>query len=163
MGYNISVSLTHDLIPGWEAVPKFERSKLVQRLLREEFSGSTTKVKKKVNKLVINSKAVEKVDKRNPDITAVISYWLEHTPFKIASKDMAMNRNNVSTLLRKYSLKDIETLIRTTMAAHTDQFASKEQKAKSLIELQMNANAIVSYGMMKQKEINEGEGNRVKI
>ncbi len=94
----------------------------------------------------------------NPDITAVIAYWLENTPFKIASKDMAMNRNNVSTLLKKYTLKDIETLIRTTMAAHADQYASKEQKAKSLIELQMNANAVVSYGMMKQQEHNNQGG-----
>ena len=99
----------------------------------------------------------------NPDINEVMAYWKANTPFNIPNKDIQMNRNNVSTLLRKYTLKDIETLIRTTMAAHTDQFATKEQKAKSLIELQMNANAIVSYGMMKQKEINEGEGNRIKI
>lgn len=156
MSYTVTVSLSDDLIDGWKEIPAMERSKLVQRLLREEFSGSTTKVKKKVNKLVTNSKAVERVDKSNPDITTVINYWLEQTPFKIPSKDMAMNRNNVSTLLRKYSLKDVETLIRTTMAAHADQFASKEQKAKSLIELQMNVNAIVSYGIMKQQEVNQG-------
>lgn len=78
MGYNTSFSLSSDLIEQWEAVPKFQRSALVQRLLREEFSGSTTKIsKKKVNKLIINSNAVEKVNKSNPDINLVIGTWKE--------------------------------------------------------------------------------------
>lgn len=46
MGYVASFSLTSDLIKDWEEVPRTQRSALVQRLLREEFSGSTTKLTK---------------------------------------------------------------------------------------------------------------------
>lgn len=46
MGYNTSISLTKELSEQWEELPKFERSRIVQKLLTNYFEGKKIPKKK---------------------------------------------------------------------------------------------------------------------
>lgn len=154
MSYTSTVSLSDDLIDDWKAIPRMERSALVQRLLREEFSGSTAKVKKKVNKLVINSKAVVKqptgkIDKRNPDIDDVLAYWAQATGLPINSK-VPLNRANAKTLLNRRSLSQVKQLIDGAALANMDKYSGL--RISNIIELQMSESKLILWGRNQTNE-----------
>lgn len=150
MSYTATVSLSDDLIEGWKEIPAMERSKLVQRLLREEFSGSTTKV----NKLLTNSKAIEKVDKSKPEINLMFEQWATITGVPINGQQKA-NRNACSNLLKKHGVAGVQRLIQGVAKAQGQEFAPQ---IANFVQLQTKLDTLILWGRKQSNQESAKKG-----
>lgn len=144
MSYTATVSLSDDLIEGWKEIPPMERSKLVQRLLREEFSGSSIKI----TKLVKNQPM--------PEINQMFEEWEKITGIPINGQHQA-NRRACSNLLKKYGPEKLIQLIQGVAKAQSEEFAPR---IANFCQLQAKQDTLILWG---RKQAQDQTGKVVKI
>jgi hypothetical protein len=136
MSYTATVSLSDDLIERWREIPAMERSKLVQRLLREEFSGNNAKI----TKIVRNQPM--------PEINQMFEQWEKITGIPINGQQQA-NRRACSNLLKKYGSEKLIQLIQGVAKAQSEEFAPQ---IANFCQLQAKQDMLILWGRKQSQE-----------
>jgi hypothetical protein len=144
MSYTVTVSLSDDLIEKWKEIPAMERSKLVQKLLREEFIGSTTKITKLVKKQPL------------PEINQMFEQWEKIIGIPINGQHQA-NRRACSNLLKKYGTEKLIQLMQGVAKAQNEDFAPR---IANFCQLQAKQDTLILWG---RKQAQDQPGKVVKI
>jgi len=133
----------------WAKVPN--KSEFISEALRGELKlrSPTAKKPSPSKGLVKVAKEIQKVDKRNPDIDAVLAYWAQVTGLPINSK-VPLNRANAKTLLNRRSLSQVKQLIDGAAIANMDKYSGL--RISNIIELQMNESKLILWGRNKTNE-----------
>ena len=144
MSYIVTVSLSDDLINVWKKIPSTERSKLIRRLLKEEFLEGTTKITDVVKK------------QPQPEINQMFEQWEMITGTPINGQQQA-NRRACSNLLKKYGSEKLIQLIQGVSKAQSEEFAPR---IANFCQLQAKQDTLILWG---RKQAQDQTGKVIKI